>query len=279
MHSITDTATTAPTRPGFEEHGSIESLVDRFAAAHRSVTMLAVWAHPDDEAFLGAGLMSEVAARGGRVVTATASLGEQGLVEGEVTSGSSLADVRRAELRGSLAALGGDELIELGLADGSCDDVPVGLGSRIVGHVIDEVRPDLVVTFGPDGVTGHPDHRAVGAWVRAALRRRGDRVPMLTTAAGAVWPEHCVAGLHRIDAFWPGFPDRLVGRPRWSTQLRGEHLRRKLDALGCHASQIGPVREALGSDGLVDLAEVEAYCAGNPSAEIAFDPRAAVQAA
>lgn len=69
--------------------------------------MLGIWAHPDDTAFLSAGLMAEYRRRGDRVVLVTATLGEHGANDSHVAA-DKLAVVRHAELRDSLGILGPD---------------------------------------------------------------------------------------------------------------------------------------------------------------------------
>ena len=84
-------------------------------------TVLGVWAHPDDEAYLSAGVMAQARASGQRVVVATATYGELGAADG--TPPARLAAIRRHELAASLAVVGVTEHRWLGYADGGCADV------------------------------------------------------------------------------------------------------------------------------------------------------------
>ena len=256
------------TNPNAADQGTIETLVDRLDRSRP--TLLGVWAHPDDESYLGAGLMAEIVRRGGTVVNVSATLGEGGTPDPELDPPAQLARRREQELEAALTALGAHASVVLGYADGACDQVADSMGARRIAEVIGRVEPDLILTFGPDGVTGHPDHQAVGRWTRLAIANLGDRVPMLTTAAGAVWPSEAVERMHTLGAFWPGYPDRLVDGPRWTARLDGDGLERKLAALACHESQVGPLRDLLGPDGYRRLAAAEAYCPGNSAALPAF---------
>src|SRR5215207_4088967 len=132
-----------------------------------NTTLLGVWAHPDDEAYLSAGLMAEYRRRGDRVVVVTATLGEHGTNDPDGWPPERLAVLREHELRTSLAAVGVDELHLLGFTDGECawND-----GTAQIADLMAEVAPDVIVTFGPDGMTNHPDHRAVSAWTTNAWR-------------------------------------------------------------------------------------------------------------
>ena len=83
-------------------------------------TLLGVWAHPDDEAYLSAGLMAAARRHGHRVVVVTATAGEHGTAHPDVWPPARLAAHRRDELAASLAALGVVEHLVLGHADGGC---------------------------------------------------------------------------------------------------------------------------------------------------------------
>lgn len=258
-------ATASATTPGIDlgtanDFGSPAELVDRLG--HRHPTLLAVWAHPDDESYLGAGLMAAVAARGGRVINVTATLGELGTQDPDRYPPALLAEIRRRELDEALAGLGVESSFSLGYSDGSCADVPTGLGARRVRELIDRVRPDAVLTFGPDGVTGHPDHRAVARWVDSAMEACDD-VALLTTAAGQAWPGDLVEQMHRVNAFYPGYPQRHVRGQVFETRLDGDLLERKLAALVAHESQIGPLQAELGPEEYRRLAAAEGYTPAN----------------
>ena len=128
-------------------------------------TLLGVWAHPDDEAYTSAGLMADFRRRGDRVVVITATLGEHGTGDPATWPPRRLAALRHTELRNSLAALDVDELHLLGYKDGDCEQ---GDGTQAIARHIADIDPDLIVTFGPDGMTGHPDHRAISRWTTDA---------------------------------------------------------------------------------------------------------------
>ena len=80
-------------------------------------TVLGVWAHPDDEAYLSSGLMAQAAASGSRVVCVTATRGEGGSLDPERWPPESLGDIRAAELQRCLSLLGVEEHIFLELPD------------------------------------------------------------------------------------------------------------------------------------------------------------------
>lgn len=200
-------------------------------------TILGVWAHPDDEAYLSGGLMAAARRRGARVVVATATRGELG---GD-------ARLRERELRASLAAVGVDEHVWLGFADGACGDVPIAIGAGHVERVIEAVRPDTILTFGPDGITGHDDHRAVSAWTTTAWEAHGRRARLLyaalTPAFYEEWGERCEELGLWMDDERSFTPEESLGL---TFECRGEVLERKLAALRAHASQTDGLRGAVG---------------------------------
>lgn len=134
-------------------------------------TILGVWAHPDDEAFLSSGLMANAVRKGDRVVCVTATRGELGSWDEERWPTESMALVREAELKASLEVLGVTEHHWLEYEDGACGDVPIEEATERVAAFMKDLEPDSVLTFGPEGMTGHPDHEAVSRWTSEAFRR------------------------------------------------------------------------------------------------------------
>ncbi len=132
-------------------------------------TILSVWAHPDDESFSCAGIMAAAIANGQRVVCVTATRGELGIQDESRWPAVKLGEIRTRELHASLKILGIDEHYFLNYPDGACDRVPLDEGSRQVQTFITKFQPDTILTFGPDGLTGHPDHQSVSKWVSAAV--------------------------------------------------------------------------------------------------------------
>jgi LmbE family N-acetylglucosaminyl deacetylase len=235
-------------------------------------TILGVWAHPDDEAYLSAGLMALARDNGQRVVVVTATLGELGTSDPETWAPHRLGPLRREEMAASMAVLGVHEHHWLGLPDGECAAVPLDAGARRIGAFLREVRPDTVVTFGPDGMTGHPDHRAVSAWTAAAWQAAGRQGRLLQAT---VTPEfHLEWGSlnDEIGMWMDDGPRPCTPRAALAVELdcAGELLERKLAALRAHDSQTAPLIAALGADTyrawcaaewFVDVADVVARAA------------------
>ena len=100
-------------------------------------TLLGIWAHPDDECYLSAGLMADAARRGHRVVCVTATRGEAGVTDESRWPAAELAQIRERELAQSLRLLGVREHQFLGLADGACANAdPEPLIEKLVALMI-----------------------------------------------------------------------------------------------------------------------------------------------
>jgi LmbE family N-acetylglucosaminyl deacetylase len=210
-------------------------------------TILSVWAHPDDETYLAAGVMAAARDLGQRVVCATASAGERGTPDGDTWPPDRLDRVRRWEAAAAMAVLGVTEHHVLGLPDGRLaahHDRGVAWAEQLIG----DVAPDTILTFGPDGATFHPDHIAVHHWVTEAWRRAGRPARLLYAAATT---EHLARfgeayerlGVYMADRRPAGVrPDELALHLR----LDGPRLDRKLTALRAIATQTSGLLAAVG---------------------------------
>lgn len=132
--------------------------------------LLAVLAHPDDESLGFGGTLARYAAEGVETYLVTATRGEQGRF-GPLGKGGNPVEVgrvREAELQAAAAVLGIREVSILGYPDGDVDKVEAAIAvGALVSH-IRRIRPDVVVTFGPEGAYGHPDHIAISQFTTAA---------------------------------------------------------------------------------------------------------------
>ena len=201
-------------------------------------TILSVWAHPDDETYLAAGVMAAATDNGQRVVCVSASAGEHGTSDPEAWPPARLGRVRRWEAGAAMAVLGVTEHGILGLPDGELAHHD-GQGRRLVGRLLDEVRPDTILTFGPEGNTYHPDHIAVHRWVTEAWEARG-RPSRLLYSTPTV--EH-LARFRDVYESWGMYmsDERPAGVPEAEltihVRLDGPALDRKLAALHAMATQ------------------------------------------
>jgi LmbE family N-acetylglucosaminyl deacetylase len=150
-------------------------------------SVLGVWGHPDDEAYLSAGLMMGALAAGNRAVCITATRGEAGFPDDDPRSLEERAAVRETELAACFDVLGVTEHHWLSYPDGACDQVPDAEPVERLCELIEEVRPDTVLTFSPDGQTGHVDHIAASRWTTLACRRAAPDVPLFYAVMTPEW--------------------------------------------------------------------------------------------
>ena len=167
----------------------------------RNRTLACVFAHPDDDAYGAAGSVALHADEPDfRFVLVQATSGEQGDIrDGFPASREALGSVRRAEDEAAWRALGRspDRQEWLGLPDGGLADLPFEELVSAVARILDVEDPAVVVTFGPDGIFGHPDHISIGAATDetfARLRSRSDSRSGLQRLAHGAVPQTCSNG-------------------------------------------------------------------------------------
>lgn len=184
--------------------------------------MLACFAHPDDEAFCAAGVLASSTACGVRVRLLCATCGEEGDIrQPGLATRETLGHVRYEELRRSCQALGVDEPVMLGYRDSGWGDAPAQYHPAafvqvprltVIQRLVEEIRrfqPHTVLTFEPEGISGHKDHKAIYRYTTAAVHLAGDP---------AVFPAHGQAGLQ------PHTPQRLL----YVTRLAGHRRHRAM---------------------------------------------------
>jgi LmbE family N-acetylglucosaminyl deacetylase len=223
-------------------------------------TILSVWAHPDDETYLSAGIMAAARTLGQRVVCASASAGEHGTSDPDTWQPARLASVRRWEAAAAMAILGVDEHHLLGLPDGALADHD-DAGVAWVEQLVDDVQPDTILTFGADGMTFHADHVAVHRWVTTAWHRRGGAARLLYAAATV---EH-LEQFGEMYEDWEMYmsDERPAGVPEDEVTvyvaLDGWELDRKLTALRAMATQTAGLIETIGLETYAAQVREEAF--------------------
>jgi LmbE family N-acetylglucosaminyl deacetylase len=215
-------------------------------------TVLGVWAHPDDDIYLSAGLMAAAVDAGQRVVDVTATHGEGGSMDEEKWPPATMGDVRTSELLRSLDVLG---VKEHHFLEGPVDiDMDTGLdpaGAEQVRQIMKDVGPDTVLTFGPEGMTGHVAHQDVSRWTGEAFNevaRPGARLyhAVFPTSLGEEWLEK----LAPFDIFRPGTPNVVADDAiDLYFELTSGLLDRKIASIKEHASQIEALYEVFGDEG------------------------------
>jgi LmbE family N-acetylglucosaminyl deacetylase len=213
-------------------------------------TILGVWAHPDDEAYLTAGIMARAVRNGSRVVCVTATRGEGGSMDEERWPPEKMGDVRTKELERSLEILGVKEHVWFDMLDLDMDTGLPEEGFDRVRDLVAEIRPDTILTFGPDGMTGHAAHKDVSSWATRALQevgKPGSRVLYATVTPE--WAAEFLPVWEPFDVFRPGTPP-ITQREDLAVfyKLPEDILELKVDAINAHVSQVEAIVGAVGAD-------------------------------
>jgi len=214
--------------------------------------LMAVFAHPDDESLGVGGTLAKYAAEGVEISLVTATRGDagryNGLRGGEPghPGSEALGRIREAELRAAAAVLGVRDVSVLDYRDGQLDraDPREAIG-RIVAE-IRRVRPQVVLTFGPDGAYGHPDHIAISQFTTAAIVAAAADGHVVSKLYYIAWPASTwrayesavkalsatVDGVERKATPWPDWAvtTAIDTSELWTTVWR---------AVSCHESQLG----------------------------------------
>jgi LmbE family N-acetylglucosaminyl deacetylase len=142
---------------------TLGTVIPPSAQAQVRQPIIAVFAHPDDERVIGP-LLSRLAREGRETHLVIATDGSKGVRDfAHIPAGAQLAAARTREATCAANRLGVRQLHLLGLPDGGLASFDV-LGKLRSGleAIIDSLKPAVIITFGPEGGTGHPDHRLVG---------------------------------------------------------------------------------------------------------------------
>ncbi|NOZ05366.1 MAG: hypothetical protein GXP41_03290 [Chloroflexi bacterium] len=183
--------------------------------------LLAVFAHPDDESFGTGGTLAHYAAQGVHTGLVCATRGEVGEIsDPALATRETLAQVREDELRCAAQTLGVGELFVLdyrdsGMAGTSENEDPRSLvraaSEQVVGRlvgIIRKFRPQVVITFEPNGGYGHPDHIAIHRHTVAAFHAAGD--PSQYPDQGTPWQAERLMYTAIPRSFFVKMRDRLV---------------------------------------------------------------------
>jgi LmbE family N-acetylglucosaminyl deacetylase len=216
--------------------------------------LMAVLAHPDDESLGVGGTLAKYASDGVDVFLLTATRGDGGRFRGhrcgdaQHPGPAALAAIRETELRAAATVLGVRDVSVLDYPDQHLDRADP---REAVGRIATELRrfrPDVVVTFGPDGAYGHPDHIAISQFTTAAVVAAAawaSRPHVVSKLYYLAWPESTwrayqsavrtlsatVDGVERFATPWPDWAITTVidTSDVWTTVWR---------AASCHESQL-----------------------------------------
>lgn len=197
--------------------------------------LLCVTAHPDDEAGGFGGTLLRCHDAGVETFVLCLTAGQAARHRGGAGSDEELAAMRRREFAASCKVLEVNRCEVLDFPDGGLQRVDLLAGAAEVVRRIREFRPQVVVTFGPEGgLTGHPDHGMAGLWTTAAFQwaARADRFPEQRLEPHRAQKLYYQTALFNIEGRPP-----IALAPVTATIEIGPYLERKFQAFRQHTSQ------------------------------------------
>lgn len=167
---------------------------------NETLKLLAIFPHPDDETLGLGSTLARYSAEGVETYLLCATRGERGWFdsEGPDPGLEGVGRIRETELRCASEHLGIREVNLLDYIDGEVDQ---GKPEEIIGKIVSHIRrikPHVVVTFGPDGAYGHPDHIALSQYTNGALVCAVDR----NFVDAKAQPPHRVLKLYYMVDSW-----------------------------------------------------------------------------
>ena len=218
------------------------------------IKLMCILAHPDDESLGMGGTLAKYAVQGVETYLVTATRGERGWFDDEKLNPGleALGKIREAELLNAAHELGISEVKFLDYIDGDLDQAdPAEAVAKIVSH-LRRVRPDVVITFDPNGAYGHPDHIAICQFTTAAILAAAD--PNYSNSS----PPHSISKLYYMA--WPrekfaayesvfgelvmhvdDFPRRTTPWPHWAVTTiidTADYWPTVWKAVSCHKTQL-----------------------------------------
>lgn len=139
-------------------------------------TIMGVWAHPDDDTYSMGGIMAAAVQNGQTVVIVTATRGEAGVQDEKRWPAAELSKIRTEEMAAALNILGVKHHYWLDYPDGGCKNADQHKATDKIAEIIAAYKPDTILTFGPEGMTGHDDHKTVSVWANLAALKAGSNI-------------------------------------------------------------------------------------------------------
>ncbi len=222
----------------------------------KPLKLMCVLAHPDDESLATGGILAKYAASGVQTYLTMATRGERGWFgpTDENPGPQALGRLREAELRAAAAKLGLQEIVFLDYVDGDLDRANHAKAIAKIVTQLRRIQPDVVVTFDPNGMYGHPDHIAISQLTTTAVMAAAD--PTYRDLAGGL--PHRVAKLYyraylqaEQESYEATFGQlimpvdsvdrRFTAWPEWAVTTKidiAAYRQQVWDAILCHQSQL-----------------------------------------
>ncbi len=227
--------------------------------------ILLLLAHPDDETFGPGGTIAKYSGQGAEVYLATATKGQAGMVgEPPVTDREHLGEVRAAELLCAAGILGIRKVAFLGFQDGQ---LAATQRERIVEKAVEQIRwirPHVLIGFGPDGVSRHPDHVAMSEVALEAFDASADpgRFPGQLVNGITPWAPYKLYQYEVPQEVLNAWNVPLAGVPseKITTEIdTSAWVEKKVEAFFCHKTQSKDYTRILAREGYREFARRETY--------------------
>ena len=244
-----------------------------------NLKLMCVLAHPDDESLGNGGILAKYAAEGVETYLVTATRGERGWFgdESEYPGPQALGKIREAELLAAARVLGIRRVDFLDFLDGDLDQAHPAEAIAKIAEQVRRVKPDVIVTFGPDGAYGHPDHIAICQFTTAAIVEAANASSLYhrDLSPHAVSKLYYMAPTQQLGVAYQavfgevvmhvdGMERRGIGWPDWSITTRVEtadYRQAIWEAILCHESQLVAYRrlKQASQEYQKDLWDVQTY--------------------
>ncbi len=210
--------------------------------------ILAIFAHPDDESLLAGGTLAACVAQGHEVAILSLTRGEAGPISDPRVTRQTLGMVREGELRAAAAALGVTYVECLGYPDGELAWLDNEEIEEVITYRIETFQPEVVITFGPEGLYWHPDHIATHNFTMAAIERAA-HLGLTPWVYHATWPDYLAGAMvvavatERPDADLWGLHPSDFGVPNSAITIVTDvrlFAQAKMRAIRSHRSQLAP---------------------------------------
>lgn len=231
----------------------------------REKRILLLLAHPDDETFGPGGTIAKYASEGADVYLATATKGQAGMVgDPPLTDREHLGEVRAAELLCAAGVLGIRKVAFFGFMDGQLLSTP---RSPLVEKAVEQIRwirPQVLIGFGPEGVSRHPDHMVMSEVAVEAFDAAADplRFPDQLVDGVVPWAPSKLYQFEIAQEILEAWNVPLAGVPREKLTTfidTSAFVEKKVEAFSCHRTQRRDSERILSREGYREFARMETY--------------------
>lgn len=207
--------------------------------------VMLIFAHPDDETFTCGGTILKKVRAGSSIKLICATRGDAGeLGNPPVCTREELSEVREKEVRDASSILGISYIYFFDYLDGKLNEVPIDELSEKIFEIIEKEKPDEIFTFGPDGITNHPDHIAISRATDKAFEKLNSKTCSLFFVSIL---KKNIEKLRKTEGDY-----NALGEISMKVDITHE-LDKKIEALKCHKTQNKDVERFLENSKVIDL--------------------------